>query len=100
MTPMRAVFFDVGETLIDETRMWAEWAWWLGVPCFTFFALLGSLIEGASNTGRSFICYGRGLTFRERRLPEKLPGVPTSWSQETCTPMCGPAYKPCERRGT
>ena len=24
--PLRAVFFDVGETLVDETRMWGAWA--------------------------------------------------------------------------
>src|SRR6266446_6422224 len=29
---IRLVVFDVGETLIDESRMWGEWADWLGVP--------------------------------------------------------------------
>ena len=24
--PLRAVFFDIGETLVDETRMWGAWA--------------------------------------------------------------------------
>ncbi len=38
---MKAVVFDVGETLVDETRYWDEWADWLGVPRFTFFAVLG-----------------------------------------------------------
>ena len=27
----RAVVFDVGETLLDESRAWTEWAGWLGV---------------------------------------------------------------------
>jgi HAD superfamily hydrolase (TIGR01549 family) len=39
------VVFDVGETLVDETRHWGEWADWMGVPRFTFFALKGVLIE-------------------------------------------------------
>jgi FMN phosphatase YigB (HAD superfamily) len=30
--PIKAVCFDLGETLIDETRMWSEWAAYLGVP--------------------------------------------------------------------
>jgi FMN phosphatase YigB (HAD superfamily) len=38
-----AVFFDVGETLVDETRMWGEIADDLGVPRFTFFGILGGL---------------------------------------------------------
>lgn len=41
---MRAVVFDVGETLIDESRLWAAWAEWLGVPPFTFFVALGSVV--------------------------------------------------------
>jgi len=36
--------FDVGETLIDESRMWHEWADILGVPRFTFSAALGAVI--------------------------------------------------------
>jgi FMN phosphatase YigB (HAD superfamily) len=40
-----AVIFDVGETLVDETRAWGERADALGIPRLTFFAALGSLIE-------------------------------------------------------
>jgi HAD superfamily hydrolase (TIGR01662 family) len=42
---LRAVAFDVGETLVDETRIWSEWAAWLGVPRLTFLAALGAVIE-------------------------------------------------------
>ena len=41
---VKAVVFDVGETLIDESRLWRAWADWLGVPPFTFFVALGSVI--------------------------------------------------------
>ncbi len=41
---MRAVVFDVGETLIDETRVWSAWADRLGVPRLTFLAVLGAVI--------------------------------------------------------
>jgi HAD superfamily hydrolase (TIGR01549 family) len=40
----RWVCFDVGETLIEETRIWATWADELGVPRLTFFAALGGAI--------------------------------------------------------
>ena len=36
---------DVGETLIDETRVWSIWADELGVPRLTFLAALGAVIE-------------------------------------------------------
>jgi len=44
---VRAVVFDVGETLVDETRAWSIWADHLGVPRLTFFSALGaSIVEG------------------------------------------------------
>ncbi|HLI65717.1 MAG TPA: HAD family hydrolase [Caulobacteraceae bacterium] len=38
------VVFDVGETLVNEERHWGEWADWLGVPRFGFFAAMGAVI--------------------------------------------------------
>ncbi len=38
-----AVVFDVGETLIDETRIWSRWADRLGVPRLTFLGVLGGM---------------------------------------------------------
>ncbi|MDP9365566.1 MAG: HAD family hydrolase [Chloroflexota bacterium] len=51
---VRAVFFDVGETLVDETRSWAAWADWLGVPQLTLFAILGGVIERGEHHLRAF----------------------------------------------
>ncbi len=42
---IRAVVFDVGETLVNEERHWGEWADWLGVTRFTLFGALGAAIE-------------------------------------------------------
>jgi FMN phosphatase YigB (HAD superfamily) len=41
---IRAVFFDVGYTLFDETRLWREWAEWLGVDEHQLFATLREVI--------------------------------------------------------
>jgi HAD superfamily hydrolase (TIGR01549 family) len=50
--PIRAVVFDVGETIVDETRSWGEWADWLGIPRLTLFAVLGGVIaRGDSHQG-------------------------------------------------
>ena len=51
---VKAVFFDVGETLVDETRQWGGWADWLGVPRFTFFAVLGAVIARGEHHVRAF----------------------------------------------
>ena len=41
---MKAVFFDIGETLIDETRPWSVVANWLAIPQMSMFAVLGKLV--------------------------------------------------------
>ena len=38
------VAFDVGEVIIDESRVWATWAEILGVSPFTFAAVMGAAI--------------------------------------------------------
>ena len=47
---IRAVVFDVGETLIDESRLWLRWAKRLNLPPLTFLGVLG----GCAALGRSY----------------------------------------------
>jgi hypothetical protein len=35
MLPIRSVWFDVGEVLINETHEYGTWADWLGIPRHT-----------------------------------------------------------------
>ncbi|MCA1834244.1 MAG: HAD family hydrolase [Actinomycetota bacterium] len=58
---IRAVFFDVGETLIDETALWQGWADWLGIPRFTFIAMCGRFIERGEHPVRAFNALGFDL---------------------------------------
>jgi FMN phosphatase YigB (HAD superfamily) len=51
---LRAVAFDVGETLVDETRYWAEWADWFGMRPFVLNALLGATIVAREPHRRVF----------------------------------------------
>ena len=41
---IRAAFFDIGETVINESRPWSLLADWLDVPRMTMFAVVGGLI--------------------------------------------------------
>ncbi|SCF57584.1 HAD family hydrolase [Streptomyces sp. Ncost-T10-10d] len=48
---IRAVVFDIGETLTRDDRYWASWADWLGVPRHTVSALVGAVVtQGRDNT--------------------------------------------------
>jgi HAD superfamily hydrolase (TIGR01662 family) len=40
----RWVMLDVGETIVDETRVWALWADMLGIPHLTFMAGFGATL--------------------------------------------------------
>jgi HAD superfamily hydrolase (TIGR01549 family) len=51
---IRSVVFDVGETLLDDTREWAAWSDWLGVPTHTFSAVLGAVTAGGRNNAETF----------------------------------------------
>lgn len=42
---IRAVVFDIGETLVNETRFWSSVAAYAGVPELTLLGVLGGLIE-------------------------------------------------------
>ncbi len=41
---IKAVYFDIGETILDRTREYAAWAEWLAVPAHTFSAVFGAMI--------------------------------------------------------
>jgi HAD superfamily hydrolase (TIGR01509 family) len=41
---VEAVVFDVGETLVDETRAWSGWADRMGVARLTFMTALGAVL--------------------------------------------------------
>lgn len=59
---------DVGETLIDETRVWSLWADMLGVPRLTFMAAFGSLIARGTEFRDIFEMFG--LADWRTRWPE------------------------------
>lgn len=54
----RWVCLDVGETLIDETRVWSLWADELGIPRLTFMAALGAVIERGGEHRDVFPIFG------------------------------------------
>jgi len=69
MSRIRCVVFDVGETLVDETRHWSDWADWMGVPRLTFFAAFGAVAERGWHHRRVFelVRPGFDLAAEQRR---------------------------------
>ncbi len=64
---IRAVWFDVGETLIDESREYGTWADWLGVPRHTFSAVFGAVIARGGDYREVFQHFRPGFDLRAER---------------------------------
>jgi HAD superfamily hydrolase (TIGR01549 family) len=65
-----SVFFDVGETLVDESREYGTWADWLGVPRHVFSAVFGAVIARGLDHRETFQVFRPGFDLaaeRERR---------------------------------
>ena len=73
---MKAVVFDAGETLVDETPYWSSVADRLGIPRFTFLGVLGGVIARGEHHNRAFELLGVERVEGERRFelyPDALP---------------------------
>jgi N-acetyl-D-muramate 6-phosphate phosphatase len=71
---IRSVVFDVGETLIDDTREWARWADWLNVPLHTFSAVLGAVTAEGRNNAETFDYFRPGFDLAEQRQQREDAG--------------------------
>jgi FMN phosphatase YigB (HAD superfamily) len=56
-----AVWFDVGEVLINETREYGTWADWLGIPRHTFSAVFGAVIARGEDYRQVFQYFRPGF---------------------------------------
>ena len=69
------MFFDIGNTLIDESTEYGTWADWLGVPRHTFSAAFGAIIARGGDYREVFQQFRPGFDLdaeRQRRLDAGL----------------------------
>ena len=71
-----AVVFDVGETLIDETREYGTWADWLGIPRHTFSAVFGAVIALGMDYRDTFQYFRPGFNLDVERVARAEAGKP------------------------
>ena len=89
---IRAVVFDVGECLVDETREYGTWADWLGVPRHTFAAMFGAVIaQGrdyretcSRSSSQASTCTSSARSARGRRTARALRRVGSVRRRPTC----------------
>lgn len=73
---IQAVFFDVGETLIDESTEYGAWADWLGVPRHTFSAMFGAVIARGQDYRQVFAHFRPGFDLALERARRSEAGLP------------------------
>lgn len=82
MPKIKAVFFDVGETLVDESREYGTWADWLGVPRHTFSAVFGAVIARGQDYRETFQVFRPGFDLAEERDRRAAVGQPEHFGEE------------------
>ncbi|MEV0158537.1 HAD family hydrolase [Nonomuraea fuscirosea] len=73
---VKAVVFDVGETLISETRIWSRWAERLGVSHFLLMGALGGMaaLDRPHSDAFHLVCPGVDLVAEEASWERDDPG--------------------------
>jgi HAD superfamily hydrolase (TIGR01549 family) len=97
--PVRAVCFDVGETLIDETRHWTEWAAFLGVPAMTLFTAIGVTMERGQSLRRVFEIFKPGLDPSSARKLRAAEGWIYDFTAQDLYPDAVPCLKALREQG-
>ena len=86
MARLSAVFFDVGETLVDETREYGAWAEWLGVPPHTFSAMFGAVIARGGDYRETFQRFWPGFDLWAERERRAELGQPETFGESDLYP--------------
>ena len=96
---IRAVVFDVGETLVDETRSWAGWADHMGVPHFTFFAAMGIVVARGWHHRRVFDLVRPGFDHEAAAAERRAGGWTYHFKPSDFYPDALPCLKDLQARG-
>jgi HAD superfamily hydrolase (TIGR01549 family) len=97
--PIRAVCFDVGETLIDETRHWIEWADFIGVPAMTLFTAIGVTMERGQSLRHVFEIFKPGMDPATARKLRAAQGWVYDFTAQDLYPDAIPCLTALRERG-
>ncbi|WP_406303723.1 HAD family hydrolase [Streptomyces sp. NBC_00885] len=96
---IRAVVFDVGECLVDETREYGTWADWLDVPRHTFAAVFGAVIAQGRDYRETFQEFRPGFDLYEEREKRAQAGKPEWFGEDDLYSDVRPALASLRRAG-
>ncbi|WP_455429488.1 HAD family hydrolase [Nocardia tengchongensis] len=91
--------FDVGETLVDETREYGTWADWLGVPRHTFASVFGAVIANGQDYREAFQVFQPGFDLARERQARADAGQPETYGEDDLYPDVRPALTKLREMG-
>jgi FMN phosphatase YigB (HAD superfamily) len=97
--PITVVFFDVGETLVNEARLWAGWAAYLGVPVETFLSTLEEVIAAGEHHRRVFDGFVPGFDLDAARRDRAARNDADIFTAADLYPDVIPCFRALRQRG-
>jgi HAD superfamily hydrolase (TIGR01662 family) len=94
-----AVVFDVGETLLDDSREWGAWADWVGVPRHTFSTVLGAVTAAGRDNAETFQYFKPGFDLARERLLREQAGCGEHIDESDLYPDVRPALTALRQAG-
>jgi HAD superfamily hydrolase (TIGR01549 family) len=94
-----SVVFDVGETLLDDTREFGAWADWIGVPRHTFSAVLGAVTAAGRDNAETFDYFRPGFDLAAERERREEAGAGETYSEADLYPDVRPTLTALREMG-
>ena len=96
---LTTVVLDVGETLIDETRLWQGWARRLDVPQLTLFGVLGGLVARGRDHRELLPLLRPGADFATERAAVDADGGWAWCEEQDLYPDAAPCLRVLHQEG-
>ncbi|MEA2903964.1 MAG: hypothetical protein QOI12_1351 [Alphaproteobacteria bacterium] len=96
---IKAGFFDVGETLINEARLWNGWAAYLGVPAAVFISALEKTIGDGQHHRHVFDRFRPGFDLETARRDRAARNDTDLFTADDLYPDALPCLRALRARG-
>ncbi|MFC3500711.1 HAD family hydrolase [Micromonospora krabiensis] len=80
------IFFDIGGTILDESREFETWADWLGVPRHTFSAVFGAVVARGLDYQETFRVFRPDFDLEAERERRGAADKPESFGEADLYP--------------
>lgn len=97
--PVRAVVFDVGETIMSDTTFWGLWADWVQVPRHTLSGLVGAVTALGMDNAEALKLVKPGFDLVEERAKREASGHGEQITEADLYPDTRPALQALRERG-